>query len=311
METKTSVPVNNHRTFALLGALVLITVAGAIIPASWFNIENKNQTLDLTSVDTVNVTPKNKETDQPLTWKQLTESALSDQPEVLEALKSAPVDKDALSQLNDETNLTASFSKNLYVASAYLKENNITDEDAKQEVINQLVSQEVSKIVPTVYHRKDIQVAKTESKDSIKAYGNNVGTLLTDTLTVKSFTDDVAGLKEYTKTQSAESANVLKKDYERVNTMFQKLLKVSVPPSATVYHLATINQVASYKDTLYNLSKIETDPLRANIALESYTNIVFNTVNVYKNLSEYFNVKNVIFGPKDSGYVFTVGYTPK
>jgi len=310
MEPETSTP-NNHKTLALLGALVLITVAGAIIPASWFNVDNKNQPLDLTSVNAVNVTPKDKNTNQPLTWKQLAESALSDQPEVLTQLQSAPIDTETISQLNDEENLTASFSKNLYVASAYLKENNITDEDSKQNVINQLIEQEAAKIVPTVYSYKDINVAQTESKTSIKTYGNTVASLFSATLTEKSLADDISALKDFLKTKSGDSITPIKRDHDRVSAMLQKLLKVSVPPSAVVYHLSAINKISEYNDTLSNVSKMETDPLRANLALKKYTDVVFSTTGVYQNLSDYFNIKNIVFSSKESGYMFTVGYTPK
>ncbi len=310
MEQETPIS-NNRKTIALLGALVVITVAGAIIPASWFKVDRPNQTLDLTSVDTINVTPKNKDTDQPLTWKQLAEQTFSDQPEILEELKSTPIDNNAISQLNDEENLTASFSKSLYLASAYLKENGVTDEESKQDVVNQLIEQEASKIIPTVYTYKDISVAKAESKDSIKAYGNSVAFILSNIITEASLNADIKALHDYTKTQDPATIAPITKDYTKVSDIVQKLLKIPVPASATVYHLSSLNQITAYRDMLGNMSKMATDPMRANIALKNYTDTVISTISVYKNLSDYFDTKNIVFNSKESGYVFTVGYTPK
>jgi hypothetical protein len=284
---------------------------GGIIPASWINSKPKNDSADLTSVTQIDVTPKDKNTDQPLSWKQITLKAFSDQPETLDQLKSAPIDSGAISQLNDENNLTASFSKNLYLASAYLKENNITDESAKQNVINQLIEQEAAKIVPTVYHYSDLNVAKTESNDSIKAYGNSVASILSDVVSVKVLNDDLKAIDNFTKTQDSASIMILKKDSDRVALIMKKMLNVSVPPSATIYHISALNQLAVYNDMLKNLSKADTDSLRANIALKNYSNAVLSVVKLYKNLSEYFDIKNIAFSLKESGYVFTVGYTIK
>ena len=140
METPNN-PISNHRALFLLGALALITLTSAVVPSSWFYVESNRggATLDLTSVDTIDVVGKSAEGTKPTSWKDITELAFKDQPEILEELKNTPVDEDTLKDVNDETNLTASFSKNLYVASVYLQDNGITDEAAQQEVLNQLI----------------------------------------------------------------------------------------------------------------------------------------------------------------------------
>jgi hypothetical protein len=305
-------PPNHKRAIILLFTLLIITILGAIVPVSWFQAgKTEDHTLDLTSVNSIDITPKDKATNQPLTWKQIAEDALSDQPDALEQLKSAPIDDETVTQLNDKENLTASFSKNLLVASTYLKDNNVTDEAAKQQVISQLVAQEAAKVVPTSYSFKDLNIAKVESRDSIKKYGNDVGLALSGFITEKSMNADIKALHDYTENKDTSTLTPLIKDSKKVTTVLQSMLKISVPASASIYHLAAINQISKYQDTLSNMSKVATDPMRANIGLTGYASTVVSTISIYSNLSDYFNVKNIVFGPKDGGYVFTIGYTPK
>lgn len=301
----------SKKTFILLGALIIITIAGAIVPASVFKVKKPIENTDLTSITAINITPRDKSTNQPLTWKQITESNFSDQPEILNKLKDAPIDNKLIDQLNDEENLTASFSKNLYIASSYLKENNITDETSKQDVISQLIEQEAAKIIPTHYLYKDINIAKIENSESIKSYGNNLAIILNGLITKNSVKSDIESLNNFIKDQNNSSLITIKKDFDNSDSTLKKLLKISVPQSAVIYHLALINQVASYRDMLGNMSKAETDSLRANIALKNYAETVLSIVSIYKNMSDYFDMKNIAFSSKEAGYPFTVGYTFK
>lgn len=302
----------NRKYLILLAVLLLITASSAIIPASWFGIgiKNNNPSLDLTSVKTIDLVGKNKE-GSPATWKDLTEQTFKNQPEILAEIKASTVDQKDLAALNDPNNLTASFSKNMFVASAYLKETGGGDEATQQDILNQLTAQEAVKIIPTTYLFKDLNVAKTESKDSIKTYGNNLALVLENMITENSIKEDMNGLVDYLNTQNEKGLDVVTNDYKKVDTKLKNLLSLSVPLSATTYHLMIVNQVAAYHDNLYNLSQLANDPLRARIAFEKYTEITVSTLDLYRNLSKYFSTKNIVFSTKEAGYVFTVGYTIK
>lgn len=302
----------NRKYLILLAILLLITASSAILPASWFGIGNKKNdtSSDLTSVQTIDAVGKNKE-GAPATWKDLTEQAFKDKPELLAEAKAVPVDQKDLETLNDPNNLTASFSKNLYVASTYLNQNGGGDSATQQDILDQLTQQEAGKIIPTTYLFKDINVAKTESKDSIKTYGNNLALILKDMITEASIKGDMNGIVDYLNTQNEKSLEVVTNDYKKVDAVLKKLLALSVPMSASTYHIIAVNQVASYRDILYNLSQLSNDPLRAKISFENYTKTTVDTLTIYKNLSQYFDTKNIVFSAKDAGYVFTAGYTMK
>lgn len=302
----------NRKYFILLAVLLLITASSAVIPASWFgiNVKNNNPSLDLTSVKTIDLVGKNKE-GTPATWKDLTEQAFKDKPEILAETKATPVNQKDLDALNDPNNLTASFSKNLYVASNYLNQNGGGDSVAQQDILDQLMAQEAVKIIPTKYIFKDINVAKAESRDSIKDYGNNLALILKDMITSYSMKTDLSGVADFLKSENIKSLDPVTNDYKKIDAKLKKLLAISVPLSASTYHIITVNQVAAYRDNLYNLSQIVADPLRARISFEKYAEISISTLNLYKDLSKYFDMKNIVFSSKEAGYVFTAGYTIK
>ncbi len=302
----------NRKYFILLAVLLLITASSAVIPASWFgiNVKNNNPSLDLTSVKTIDLVGKNKE-GSPATWKDLTEQAFKDRPEILAETKATPVNQKDLDALNDPNNLTASFSKNLYVASNYLNQNGGGDSVVQQDILDQLMAQEAVKIIPTKYIFKDINVAKAESRDSIKDYGNNLALILKDMITSYSMKTDLSGVADFLKSENIKSLDPVTNDYKKIDAKLKKLLAISVPLSASTYHIITVNQVAAYRDNLYNLSQIVADPLRARISFEKYAEISISTLNLYKDLSKYFDMKNIVFSSKEAGYVFTAGYTIK
>ncbi|HCC05816.1 TPA: hypothetical protein DEP94_00405 [Candidatus Nomurabacteria bacterium] len=302
----------NRKYLILLAVLLLITASSAIIPASWFGVSDKKSdaSSDLTSVQIIDTVGKNKE-GGPATWKDLTEMAFKNQPEELAKLKETPVNQKDLDILNDPDNLTASFSKNLFVSSTYLNENGGGDETTQDDILNQLMEQELAKIIPTTYLVKDINVSQAESKDSIKTYGNNLALILKDMITEASIKEGMAGVFDYLNTQNEKSLEPVTNDYKKVDTIIKKLLALSVPLSASTYHIITVNQVAEYRDNLYNLSQLANDPLRGRISLEKYVEVSVYTLSLYKDLSKYFDTKNVVFSAKDAGYVFTAGYTMK
>jgi len=299
----------NRKYLILLAVLLLITASSAVIPASWFGIGNKktDNSLDLTSVKTIDVVGKNKE-GTPATWKDLTEQAFKDQPQILAELKAGTVNKKDIEILNDPNNLTASFSKNVYVASTYLDANGGADQATEEEIVTQLTGQELAKMATTPYLFKDLNISKAESRDSIKTYGNALASVLKDTVTESSIKSEMAGMVDYLNTKNEKSLDIIAVDSKKVDTKIKNLISLSVPLSASAYHLITINKLAVYRDNLQNLSKLATDPLRAKIAFSQYIETSTNALSLYKDLSKYFDIKNVAFSAKDTGYVFTVGY---
>ncbi len=294
-----------------LGVLILLTIGALLLPASWFGIEPAKKTysrVDLSDLNLSNIA-NDGDADGSISWKELVTDSL--RPEDIAQLENQKPDASVIANLNDQNNLTASFSKNLYAASAYLAKNQLNDPLAEQEIINQLINKESEKVLPAEYTLKDMVLATNEDKKSIRSYGNEVSSILGDMITQSRITKDFEGLTSFLNSNNEADLAPLQEDAKRVDAKLSRLLSLPVPMSAATYHVLILTRVAAYRDTLYNLSKASEDPVRAMLFIQKYPETTLSALKVFSALSPYFDIQNVVFSPKEPGYVFTVGYTLK
>lgn len=306
---------HDFKPLALVGLLLLITVGIGFFPAKWFGIKIPDSSysnhirIDLSQITDPNNLASDTDKDGNITWRELiAQNADYSSTTLAEAKSGATPNPKVIEQLNDPNNLTASFSKNLYTAGLYLKKNGLTDPDSYQEALNQLIAQEAKKLTPTTYSYKDIKIASTETKESLKAYGNVISPILESTISKETVTSDLVAINSFIKTGKGEDLSPLLKNKSRIDGILQKLVSISVPISGTSYHILALNRIAAYRDDLDNLSRASTDPLRSRIIVDNYANDVILILRLFNQFNEYFTVQNVIFSTKEPGYIFVSGY---
>lgn len=302
------------RSVSVFIIIITLIAVSTVIPAKWLGLQQKKQlhpTLDLSSLSAASEIATDSDHDGTISWNEIVTETLHPSPEAIENLKKNPVDAKEIADLNDPNNLTSSFAKNLYLAGAYLKKNNITDDTSRQDTFNSLIDEERAKIVETTYSYNDFNVAKTESKESIRVYGNTIAATLENIITEKIIKDDISSIDSFTKSKQASDLIPLIKNKERLNIMVTKLLKMPVPPSALIFHISTTNKVTAYRDLVSNLAGAENDPLRATLVIDKYMDTIFSAGRVFFQLSDYFNTKNIVFSSKEKGYMFTTEYSTK
>lgn len=294
-----------------LGLIVVLTFLAGIVPASWFGIQpaQKNYArIDLSSVAVEDIA-RDRDKNGEITWKEIVTESIA--PSELDTMGKKEADPKVIARLNDPDNLTSSFSKNLYLASTYLSKNGVSDAQAQQEVMDQLIAQEASKISVKTYTLEDLTLAKSESKASVKAYGNSVASILGNLITETTIMDTIGSIQAYLETKDPEALPPLEKERSVVETKLKKMLELPIPPSSQLYHILAVNKLSAYLSMLSALSGIQEDPLKASLFVDNYPYVMLSVLQTYTNLGNYFNVQNVIFSSKDPGYVFTVGYTLK
>lgn len=299
---------------SLFALIILIAVIGvsALAPASWFGVKVKKQPytkLDLTIMTSPSEIIDDTNHDGAVSWNEVVTDTFKDSTSTLAKIKQKPINQKTIAELNDPNNLTSSFSKNIYMATAYLKEKGITDEKSKQEAVNYLLLQEAAKMKATKYTLEDIAIATTETKSSLKLYGNTVAPIIQSLVSSKIIEDDLSGLASFTKTKNEADLTPIKNNRDRVNLILQKLLTVSVPPSAITTHMLAVNRIAMYRDTLDNLSKSSSDPVRGTLSIDSYKNEIPLLGRIPSQFSDYFTIQNIVFSSKEPGYLFTTGFT--
>ena len=301
----------SSKSLLVLGIVTLLLIISAFLPARWFGVQPVESTyvpVDFSSLKETHTFTQDTNGDNKISWKEIILSTEEGSTSASE-LSTTPPDKKVIAELNDPNNLTAKFSKNLYITATYLKNNNITDADSQQKALDAIMADVASNLIPKTYTYSEISVAKTESSVTIKAYGNNLAKILTPMITKKNIETDLPGVAMFIQSKDEKNLIPITLDAERVYEIVQKLLTMQVPPSAALYHLIALNQVSVYEDMLSNLSKASSDPIRAKSLVQKYPDTLVDTLRIYKNLSDYFTLKNTVFRAGEAGYVFTVGYT--
>ncbi len=299
------------KALMVLGLLALLMTITLIIPAKWVGVQPvpKRPQLQITSSSLIEGGIKDEDNDNAISWKELIVGTIP--PQDLPGEGSGKPKPEVIAALNDPNNLTASFGKNLYLAAAALQSQNISSEAGQQEVVSQLILEEASKIIPTVYTYNNLKIAPTENKDSIKEYGNSVAKILQDVITSKTIESDMKALENFINTTDESTLLPIIKNHEIIDGRLQKLLNLSIPISASAYHLLTINRLAAHKDVLFNLSRASQDPMRATVVIDKYPDTMLKVLRVYGEFATYFNLQNIVFSSKEAGYIFTIGYTFK
>jgi hypothetical protein len=299
----------------LVVGLILFVILGNFIPRSWFGVKqapSSHVRLDLDKLNSLasfNPGTQGIQDDGTVNWNQFISSTYKGDTNA--QVTSAHLDPQAVQALNDPTNLTGSFSKNLYVATAYLDQKGLTDENSKQQAVNTLLSQEQTKLVSIKYSLQDLNIAANETKATQKTYGNAIAKILQSLITKEIITTDIGSINTFAQTRSKSDLLSLSKNKVRVDGIIQKLLALSTPPSASTYQLLTVTRVAAYRDLLDNLSKADTDPVRSLLAFQSYPNVTVLALRLQGKFTNYFNTQNIVFSAQESGYLFTAGYTTK
>ena len=292
----------------LLGIVFILTIGTSLLPASWFGIEPQTRRYEPLNLGNL-AQPENLATDTnndgAISWGELIASSLSLSPEATNA--TFETDAKGIAILNDPNNITASFTKNAYIASTALQQSGIVDEASKQEVFGQLLSEEGQKVSATVYTSSDVKLT-TDDKVAIKKYGNAVATILKNLITKETVARDLVSVSGYLQTADEGNLLPLSADAEKVAAATKKLLALEVPKSALPYHLTTLNRVSEYSNILANLSAANTDAIRATVALKKYQEVTAATIRIYPMLGDYFNLKNVTFTSTEPGYIYIVGY---
>lgn len=300
------------RSVAFLIIIASLVIVSAIIPAKWLGVSQKTQTkpkLDLSLLTSPQEIATDTNKDGNITWREVMTSTLNPSSSTVAELKKIPVDQKSVEELNDPNNLTSSFSKNLYLAAAYLDKNGITDEQSKQDALMKLLQDEKAKIIPTTYSYKELRIAKTESRDSLQQYGNAIAKELKIILNKDTLKKTTYSIVSYSENKDASLLLDTQLEKKMLAGETTKLLSLSVPPSAVVYHLLMLNKIAAYSDTVSAFANADKDPLRATILFQNYPNTILSLTNLFASFSTFFDQKNVVFSSKDPGYVFITGYS--
>jgi hypothetical protein len=304
----------NHYALLVLGGVIVLTLLAGLVPAKWFGIKPSGphySKIDLSNPDSIADLATDTNGDGAVDWKEIIQQTYSGTTADIEASKAATLDPQTLAALNDPNNLTGNLSKNFYIASAYFKEVGLTDSGAQGGVAQNLIQDAASRLAFKTYELSDILVDRSESSASVKTYGNQMGALMKKGLTARLGVGDTALFQTYIEKKDVVALADLESKKSEAKDIVASLQTIHVPLSAAAFHLLILNRLSAYEETLDNMLKVQTDPARSTIALSQYIDVTSDMLSAARLLVSYFESKDVVFSPKDAGYVFDPSYTVK
>ncbi len=293
------------RALLVVGAFMFLIMITLIAPATWVGVKpGKHTSLILRDSNDLAVLSKDTDRNSNPDWRDLlfqttsaSTSAKAGTYVVTEADKK---------RLDDPNNITSSFSKNLYTVSSYAKKAGDMSLVEQESIISNLVTKEASKIEVKWYDLDSLKIAVDETPTSIKTYGNQLGTVFKKAKGYKLDIADVDILKAYSVNKNPDVLSSLQIKKNNVILVVDELLKMSVPKSASPYHLLVINRLSEYKSVLEGLSDTGNDPMRGALAFNTYTPVLNALSSSLVNVQLYFKLQDVVFSSNEPGYVLTM-----
>lgn len=296
-------PTHPNKTTVSIMMIALAIFAVAIPFSSGVKMnQSKNTPLVLRTSDELRLLSSDRDGNNVEDWRDLILDSMSSSTK--EAFAQAEPNKEAEARLADKNNVTASFSKNIYTAAAYVNSNpNLTDDD-KANLVAEAVRAEAPKTQPKVYITSDLKVTSSDNTEAKKSYGNTMALLLKRADSEGLGSNDLLLLEAYTKEGDESLLLPLATKGSKVNEMLEELLSVSVPPSAVVFHLRLVNSVSTFSSTLEAFASAASDPLRSLAFLNTYPDTVTKLFTSMSDVQDYFVLQEVQFLPTDPGYIF-------
>lgn len=221
-----------------------------------------------------------------------------------EQLASFGIDEKAEARLADKNNISASFSKNIYTAAAYVTQNPGLSEEEKTALVADAVKSEAPKIETKVYSPSEISISSSNSVATKKAYGNGMALLLKRANDLNLGSNELLMLQTYTEKSDATILTQLSTKKENVDLILKELLTISVPLSASIFHLRLVNSVSSFSMTLDAFSRADSDPLRSLAFLNAYPEMLTSLLTSMSDTQDYFLLEKVPFERTEPGYIF-------
>lgn len=297
---------NTKKALFVLGSLLLLVGLSLVVPARYVGIKKPKQAkLNLNINQDLIALQQDTDNNGSSDWRDMINRQMSTTTK--EVAKKTVVDEAAKKRLDDPNNITASFSKNLYTATAYVKDKGELSVAEQDALAASIVDQETAKLTSKSYEVTDLHLVKNETDASRKAYVNSLGTIYKKNNVSKLTVNDIPTMTAFTTNKDASvlQSFVVKKDI--IDTIVTQLLAMNIPYSAAAYHLLLVNSLSQYSSMLDNLSKGGDDPLRAALAFKSYTLTIKDIYSALTSMQNYITLEEITFIPSDPGYILVSG----
>lgn len=175
------------------------------------------------------------------------------------------------------------------------------DEATKQGLVNSLTENINLSASISLLTLSDIKISPDNSKEAIRNYGNQLGSILQKHINPAPGMELVI-LKEVAEKKDESKLMELEGSVKTYDGLAKDCLSLATPSAIKDFHLKLINSFISLKDITSNLQKLFIDPLASLAGLKQYQGAQTDMVNTLIEINNYFKNSSIFFNKDEGGY---------
>jgi hypothetical protein len=199
--------------------------------------------------------------------------------------------------------LTEQLSRDFFTNYAELKKNNQTsDTQSVQTAMNQTLSSAIASAPsPKTYNLSNVIISETSDSNSMKAYGNIIGTIFEQNGPKADPAVIATDALENNDMTLLLKIKPITASYEK---MVKAVLAVSVPRPLANFHLRLVNGLSLMVFVSQGLEKISDDPMQSMVSLNIYTTAQDSIRSSLLSMNNYFDTNRIYFTNSEPGILF-------
>jgi hypothetical protein len=205
-----------------------------------------------------------------------------------------------------EENLTATdrFSREFFTQYLNIKKSGATvDENTGLNLVDKLLTQDYgSQPEEKVYSDSDMVIIYSNNTNSLREYGNSLGSIVNKPLP-PNYEQEIVVLSKVNDTGNTEYFKKLGPNVKRYQEMRDKMLALPVPMDLKNVHLAFINSISAMLEGVKGMTLMDTDPVGATKMIARYEDGLKLLPLAIQTMASYFAKQGVIFSPSESGFI--------
>lgn len=211
-------------------------------------------------------------------------------------------DVSALLSAAESSNVTDSVARTLFINLSSAKAQGLGDDLPTQDKLIAEAAARLQKDRVVAYTATDL-VTVAQTKDSLRAYGNGVMTVLSAHPKARVYETYLA-LGEAIDHNDPAKLAPLKTIGEAYAAIAEDLSQLPVPKTLSPLQVRILNSFAAVADTYTDLRAIHTDPLRGLAGLQNHELYLNETSRLFTNVAQELSKNGILFNKDEPGYAW-------
>ena len=211
----------------------------------------------------------------------------------------------------NELNRTQEFAQKFM--SQYLLQKSLSggalSETVKEQIINSTLNETPLELTFKTYGAGDIKTTADNSKERIKAYGNQVGKIIKENQIGINGEEMLTIIKNAVTSGDKSNLGEIENIINKFTKIIEGALKIEVPSNATDLHKEFLNTTSKLTENIIGFYRIFDDPIGGLASTSEFGTVMKDLDSLEKETNSYFEKKGITYQKTDDGYYFLYKYS--